>query len=107
MELMGVGEEKTKMTQQSNQRKQKKKEVCGSILRQLAETGNEAAKQPGFAQDLQAHFIRLPTRLVMSQFLMKPFFVWLLGCFGITGLIFSLFNWIEEIKSSPGQGNHT
>lgn len=66
MELMGVGEEKTKMTQQSNQRKQKKKEVCGSILRQLAETGHEAAQQPGFAHHLQAHFIRLPTRLVMA-----------------------------------------
>jgi len=41
---------------------EKKKQVCGQILRQLAEDGHEVATNPGFAEELQAHFNRLPTR---------------------------------------------
>lgn len=44
------------------QRKQKKKEVCESILSQLAHNGDESVEMPAFAEELQAHFNRLPTR---------------------------------------------
>lgn len=41
---------------------EKKMQVCGKILRQLADDGHEVATKPGFAEELQAHFNRLPTR---------------------------------------------
>lgn len=47
----------------SNQlRQQKKKEVCERILSQLADIGHESVEKPGFAEELQTHFNRLPTR---------------------------------------------
>lgn len=39
-----------------------KSEVCAEVLKRLAEAGAEAVAAPGFAEDLQAHFNRLPTR---------------------------------------------
>lgn len=45
------------------QRKHKKKEVCESVLAQLVLDGvYDAAAMPAFADQLQAHFNRLPTR---------------------------------------------
>ena len=45
------------------QRKQKKKEVCESILSQLAHNVDAYyVAMPAFAEELQAHFDRLPTR---------------------------------------------
>ena len=44
------------------QRKQKKKEVCESILSQLARNGDGSVAMPAFTEELQAHFHRLPTR---------------------------------------------
>lgn len=41
---------------------QKKMQVCGKILMQLAADGHEVVDKPGFAEELQAHFNRLPTR---------------------------------------------
>jgi hypothetical protein len=43
-------------------KQEKKKQVCAKILRQLADDGHEVATKPGFAEELQAHFMRLPTR---------------------------------------------
>jgi len=39
-----------------------KKEVCAKVLEQLADIGHESVVKPGFSEDLQAHFNRLPTR---------------------------------------------
>jgi hypothetical protein len=45
------------------QRKHKKKQVCESVLAQLVLDGvYDAAAMPAFADQLQAHFNRLPTR---------------------------------------------
>lgn len=41
---------------------QKKMQVCGKILMQLADDGHGVVDKPGFAEELQAHFNRLPTR---------------------------------------------
>ena len=60
MDDLGEGEA-SKMAANAN-RKQKKKEVCESVLAQLARDGNGAVTVPGFAEELQAHFNRLPTR---------------------------------------------
>jgi hypothetical protein len=49
-------------TSPNQQRHQKKKEVCAKILAQLADIGHESVQEPGFAEELQAHFNRLPTR---------------------------------------------
>lgn len=57
-----LGEASIKMAVHNAQRKQKKREVCESILSQLQDSGNDAASIPGFADELQAHFNRLPTR---------------------------------------------
>lgn len=46
----------------NRQRNQKKKEVCARILLQLAGIGHDSVKQPGFAEELQKHFDRLPSR---------------------------------------------
>lgn len=46
----------------SSPKTEKKKQVCGKILRQLADDGHEVVSNPGFAEELQAHFNRLPTR---------------------------------------------
>ena len=43
-------------------KQEKKKQVCAKILRQLADDGHEVVTKPGFAEELQAHFLRLPTR---------------------------------------------
>ncbi|KAL3689066.1 hypothetical protein R1sor_015375 [Riccia sorocarpa] len=43
-----------------------KSEVCAEVLRRLAEAGNEVVATPGFAEDLQAHFNRLPTRYALD-----------------------------------------
>jgi len=45
-----------------SEKTEKKRQVCGQILRQLAEDGHEVVNNPGFAEELQAHFNRLPTR---------------------------------------------
>lgn len=45
---------------------EKKKQVCNKILRQLADDGHEVASKPGFAEELQAHFNRLPTRYALD-----------------------------------------
>ncbi|KAG0588603.1 hypothetical protein KC19_2G255600 [Ceratodon purpureus] len=47
------------------QRKQKKKEVCESILSQLARNGDGSVAMPAFTEELQAHFHRLPTRYAL------------------------------------------
>ena len=44
------------------QRKRKKKEVCESVLSQLAQKEDASVAEPGFAEELHAHFHRLPTR---------------------------------------------
>ena len=46
----------------NRQRHQEKKEVCEKILSQLVAIGDESAQQPGFAEELQRHFNRLPLR---------------------------------------------
>ncbi|BBN18135.1 protein MpMAPKKK20 [Marchantia polymorpha subsp. ruderalis] len=43
-----------------------KSEVCAEVLKRLAEAGAEAVAAPGFAEDLQAHFNRLPTRYALD-----------------------------------------
>lgn len=40
-----------------------KVEVCNEVLKKLAEADNDVVNTPGFAEDLQTHFNRLPTRL--------------------------------------------
>ncbi|KAG0557777.1 hypothetical protein KC19_11G156500 [Ceratodon purpureus] len=50
----------------NQQRHQKKKEVCAKILAQLREIGHESVEKPGFAEELQAHFSRLPTRYALD-----------------------------------------
>lgn len=50
----------------SQQRSQIKKEVCGNIFNQLADNGHEAVEKPGFVEELQAHFNRLPTRYFLA-----------------------------------------
>ncbi|KAG0583370.1 hypothetical protein KC19_3G131200 [Ceratodon purpureus] len=47
-------------------KQEKKKQVCAKILRQLADDGHEVATKPGFAEELQAHFTRLPTRYALD-----------------------------------------
>nr|PNR62499.1 hypothetical protein PHYPA_000923 [Physcomitrium patens] len=61
-----LGEASIKMAVHNAQRKQKKREVCESILSQLQDSGNDAASIPGFADELQAHFNRLPTRYALD-----------------------------------------
>ena len=46
----------------SRQRHQEKKEVCEKILSQLVAIGHESVTKPGFAEELQKHFNRLPLR---------------------------------------------
>lgn len=60
MEDLGEGEA-IKMAANAH-RKQKKKEVCDGVLAQLAHDGHGAVAVPGFVEELQAHFNRLPTR---------------------------------------------
>jgi len=56
-------DESNKMAALNADRKHKKKEVCESVLAQLAVNGYyEAAAMSAFADELQAHFNRLPTR---------------------------------------------
>ncbi|CAM6085958.1 unnamed protein product [Calypogeia fissa] len=43
-----------------------KVEVCNEVLKKLAEAGNEIVNEPGFADELQAHFNRLPTRYALD-----------------------------------------
>jgi len=50
----------------NQQRHQKKKEVCERILSQLADIGHESVEKPGFAEELQAYFTRLPTRYFLA-----------------------------------------
>lgn len=50
----------------NRQRNQKKKEVCAKILSLLADIGHESVKKPGFAEELQKHFDRLPSRYVAA-----------------------------------------
>lgn len=50
----------------TQQRHQMKKEVCAKILKLLADIGHEAVEKPGFAEELQAHFNRLPTRYLLQ-----------------------------------------
>jgi hypothetical protein len=45
---------------------EKKREVCGQILQQLADDGHEEVTRPGFAEELQAYFNRLPTRYALD-----------------------------------------
>lgn len=53
---------------QGRQHRQKL-EVYNEILRRLKESKNEEAYQPGFDDELWAHFNRLPTRyLILSLF---------------------------------------
>lgn len=61
-----LGDEARKMAANA-QRKQKKKEVCESVLSQLVVNGYDAAAMPGFAEDLHAHFNRLPTRFPLTS----------------------------------------
>lgn len=56
-----LSEEASKMAANA-QRKEKKQEVCESVLSQLALNRYDAAAMPGFADELLAHFNRLPTR---------------------------------------------
>lgn len=72
---LGVMEEAdvvTRMTKGSrgggntSPKQEKKKQVCAKILRQLADDGHEVATKPGFAEELQAHFMRLPTRYALD-----------------------------------------
>lgn len=47
----------------TNSRQQRKKlEVYNEVLRRLKESNNVEAQQPGFDDELWAHFNRLPTR---------------------------------------------
>ncbi|KAG0563749.1 hypothetical protein KC19_8G056800 [Ceratodon purpureus] len=50
----------------SRQRHQEKKEVCEKILAQLVAIGQESTKKPGFAEELQKHFNRLPLRYALD-----------------------------------------
>jgi hypothetical protein len=61
MEDVGGGPLSCKMALNA-QRKRKKKEVCESVLWQLAQKGDASVAGPAFAEELQAHFHRLPTR---------------------------------------------
>lgn len=46
----------------NRQRHQTKQEVCAKILSLLKATGHESVRKPGFAEELQRHFDRLPSR---------------------------------------------
>ena len=59
MDDLGEGEA-NKMTANAH-RKQKKKEVCEHVLAQLSHDGHGTVVIPRFAEELEAHFNRLPT----------------------------------------------
>lgn len=46
----------------SGRHQRKKLEVYNEVLRRLKESNNEEAVEPGFDDELWAHFNRLPTR---------------------------------------------
>eukprot|EP00897_Mesotaenium_endlicherianum_P009163 jgi/Mesen1/8275/ME000448S07418 len=48
------------------QRQRVKTEVCAEVLNRLKEAGSEAVLQPGFQEELQVHFNRLPTRYALD-----------------------------------------
>jgi len=50
----------------NRQRHQTKQEVCAKILSLLKEIGHESVKKPGFAEELQRHFDRLPSRYALD-----------------------------------------
>jgi hypothetical protein len=43
-------------------RQRVKQDVCEEVYRRLAEYGDASVNTPGFIEELQAHFNRLPTR---------------------------------------------
>eukprot|EP00249_Psilotum_nudum_P012687 c23920_g1_i2 orf=686-2344(-) len=47
-------------------RQRQKIDVCSDIIRRMKETGHEAVNDPGFTEDLQAFFSRLPTRYALD-----------------------------------------
>eukprot|EP00245_Coleochaete_scutata_P000955 TRINITY_DN1117_c0_g1_i2.p1 TRINITY_DN1117_c0_g1~~TRINITY_DN1117_c0_g1_i2.p1 ORF type:complete len:640 (-),score=134.06 TRINITY_DN1117_c0_g1_i2:975-2894(-) len=50
----------------SHHRHRVKQEVCQEVFRKLTEVGEEAVKDAGFYEELQAHFHRLPTRYAID-----------------------------------------
>jgi hypothetical protein len=46
----------------TQQRYQKKQEVCMEVVTVLRNRGNPVVDEPGFADELLAHFNQLPTR---------------------------------------------
>ena len=44
-----------------------KQKVCGEVLKKLSEAGCEQVRLPGFADELKAHFMRLPSRFSPSH----------------------------------------
>lgn len=65
LKMADLGEMTSSKMALNAQRKRKKSEVCESIRRQLlAQSRHETVAMPAFAQELQTHFNRLPTRWV-------------------------------------------
>lgn len=50
----------------THQRQRVKQEVCDRVLRRLEEAGDESIPSPRLAEELQAHFSRLPTRYALD-----------------------------------------
>ncbi len=72
----------------TQQRYQKKQEVCMEVVTVLRNRGNPVVDEPGFADELLAHFNQLPTR---SGFAFL-FLLFVTACFIV--LFFSLlFLW--------------
>lgn len=57
----GSGGESGSMSPTMN-RQRVKQDVCEEVYKRLAEYGDASVNTPGFIEELQAHFNRLPTR---------------------------------------------
>lgn len=97
----------TSLTPVQSRQQRQKLEVYNEILRRLKDSGNEEAMQPGFNDQLWAHFNRLPSRFfprifpslifshiyTLSSFfsLVRVFFIFLCECLFILLLILCLY----------------
>ncbi|XP_061337448.1 serine/threonine-protein kinase STY46-like [Gastrolobium bilobum] len=65
-ESHGSGVQHHSSSPAQNRQQRQKVEVYNEILRRLKDSGNEEAMQPGFNDQLWAHFNRLPTRYALD-----------------------------------------
>nr|XP_043615888.1 serine/threonine-protein kinase STY46-like [Erigeron canadensis] len=63
---MNIGEAPRPFSNGNNRHQIQKLQVYNEVLRRLKESDNEEAKQPGFDDDLLAHFNRLPNRYALD-----------------------------------------